>query len=149
MSMKFYWHIHHDRLLEPATEPIENRIAYIKAHKPPEQVETRLRLLKPVRGKLPAELVKAGEVRAEAWEVYNEAGEAYNNAWEVRVDAGEAYDKAVAAYDKAGEVYNEAWGTYFKAWGAYNKALETYQQIKALHAEECPNCPWDGRTIFP
>ena len=25
----------------------------------------------------------------------------------------------------------------------YGKALEK------LHAEECPNCPWDGRTIFP
>ena len=23
------------------------------------------------------------------------------------------------------------------------------EEITALHAIECPNCPWDGKTIFP
>ena len=54
METKFenkpYWHIHHETLLEWNTEPIENRIAYIKVSKSPEEIPTRLRLLKPVQG---------------------------------------------------------------------------------------------------
>ena len=30
---KWYWHVHHDILVEPLTEPIENRIAFIKKNK--------------------------------------------------------------------------------------------------------------------
>jgi hypothetical protein len=37
-----------------------------------------------------------------------------------------------------------------KALAAYYKALEPYlPAINALHAVECPDCPWDGETIFP
>ena len=86
-----YWHIHHDILLEPLTEPIENRIQFIKVNKPKNEVETRLRLMKPVRGKLPK------------------------------------LDKARAEWDKA----------------------RADPKVLALHAKECPDCPWDGRTIFP
>ena len=100
-----YWHIHHDILLEPLTEPIENRIQFIKVNKPKNEVETRLRLMKPVRGKLP-KLDKAcaewGKARAEL-------------------------DKACAEWDKA----------------------RADPKVLALHAKECPDCPWDGRTIFP
>jgi hypothetical protein len=32
------WHVHHEILVEPLTEPIENRIAYIKSDKSPEEV---------------------------------------------------------------------------------------------------------------
>lgn len=31
-------------------------------------------------------------------------------------------------------------------WDAY-KAWQ--KEIEALHKLECPNCPWDGTTIFP
>ena len=52
------------------------------------------------------------------------------------IEAGRAYDKAGRAYDKARQ--------------AYKKALtENVPAIKALHEKECPNCPWDGKTIFP
>ena len=101
MTTTIAWHVHHDRLLEPLTEPIGNRIAYIKANKSKHEVETRLRLLKPVKGRLPWEVVKTRE--------------AYGKAWE-------AYGKAV---------------------------LDHKDEIEALHREECPNCPWDGETIFP
>ena len=101
MTTTIAWHVHHDRLLEPLTEPIGNRIAYIKANKSKHEVETRLRLLKPVKGRLPWEVVKA-------------------------------------------------WEAYGKAWEAYGKAvLDHKDEIEALHREECPNCPWDGETIFP
>ena len=62
----FAWHIHHQILLEPLLEPIESRIAYIKANKPANEVPTRLKLLRPVKGPLPPGLVKAGEAYAKA-----------------------------------------------------------------------------------
>ena len=97
---KWYWHIHHNMLIEPSTN-IEERIVSIKTNKPKDELGVRLRLLREVRGKLPDDLLKAREA-------------------------------------------------YFKAREAYDKAREAYApQIEALHAKECPNCPWDGMTIFP
>ena len=43
---KFYWHIHHDQLLEPLTEPLKNRIKFIKKNKPKHEIKLRLKLLK-------------------------------------------------------------------------------------------------------
>ena len=111
----FAWHVHHETLIEPLTEPIENRIAYIKEYKPASQVELRLRLLKPVQGELPAALNKAKA----------------------------ALDKAFTARDKAFTAYAKAWAAYVKAGAA------CMPEIEALHAIECPDCPWDGTSIFP
>ena len=41
----YFWHVHHDALLE-YSENIKERIEYIKENKPREEVEIRLRLLK-------------------------------------------------------------------------------------------------------
>ena len=49
----YWWHIHHDILYEYLTEPIRARINYIKKEKPKKEVELRLKLLKPVLGKIP------------------------------------------------------------------------------------------------
>lgn len=120
--LEFAWHVHHKALVEPLTEPIETRREYIRTNKPAEEQELRLRLLKPVKGKLPDEIVQAGE----------------------------AYGKAWAAYTKGGEAHDKAWAAYTKAGEACDKALETHMPaILALHAIECPDCPWDGHTIFP
>jgi hypothetical protein len=36
------------------------------------------------------------------------------------------------------------------ASGDLGKMLVTYSEvIDALHKKECPECPWDGKTIFP
>jgi hypothetical protein len=40
------------------------------------------------------------------------------------------------------------------AWCAASLALAEVlinykQEIEELHKLECPNCPWDGHTIFP
>ena len=119
--MKPFWHIHHEVLLE-WSDDIQERIDYIKAHKPPHEVETRLRLLKPVQGALPPKLVKAKAAYAKARDAFVKARVAY-------AKARDAYDKAKAAYNKA-----------------YDECLP---QIEALHALECPGCPWNGTTIFP
>ena len=57
---------------------------------------------------------------------------------------------------KAWEVYRKAWEACSKAEEVYRKAREDYRKaeeahrkdIVKLHAELCPDCPWDGSTIF-
>lgn len=55
----YYWHLHHEELMEELTEPVENRIAYITANKPTSEIATRLRLLRPVRDQERADIDKA------------------------------------------------------------------------------------------
>src|SRR3990170_2423495 len=51
---------------------------------------------------------------------------------------------------KAGDARGKAEDANAKDWDAYGKAYDKYlPQIEALHALECPDCPWDGFTIFP
>lgn len=116
--LRAYLHIHHKVLWEWATEPIENRIEYIKREKPEHERPTRLRLLKEIPlDRIPPELVAA-------WEKYVAAGKKY--------DAAAVREQWVAAREK------------------YDAAVEKYApQMEALHRELCPDCPWDGHTIFP
>jgi tetratricopeptide (TPR) repeat protein len=138
------WHIHHDQLIELLTEPLQNRIDYIKANKPEAEIPIRLKWLTPVQHpeKVPEEFVKAREAYDKAWEAYDKAREAYVKAWEAYDKAWEAYDKARGAYVKAREAYDKAQEAYVKAWEDYKP------QIEALHREEHPGCPWNGRTLF-
>src|SRR4030065_437722 len=133
--MKPFWHIHHEVLLE-WSDDIQERIDFIQAEKPKHEVEIRLRLLKPVQGALPPKLVKAGDAR--------------DKAYDANAKARDAYDKARDAYVKAGDARVKAKAAFVKAKAAYNKAYdECLPQIEALHALECPDCPWNGTTIFP
>ena len=50
----FWWHVHHETLVEQLTEPVRARINYIKKDKPKDEIELRLKLMKPVLGKIPA-----------------------------------------------------------------------------------------------
>ena len=47
-----------------------------------------------------------------------------------------AVAKAGAAYTTAGDAYDKA-------------VRDNAPAIEALHKIECPNCPWNGYTIFP
>ena len=133
---KPYWHIHHGRLIEFATEPIENRIEYIRESKPKSEIALRLKLLKPVQGKLPDDVHKAWTVLDKARADVNKATADVDKAWTV-------LDKARVAYDKAREAY-------YKAGADVDKVIaDNLPAIMALHEKECPNCPWDGKTIFP
>src|SRR3990167_85990 len=147
--MKPFWHIHHEVLLE-WSDDIQERIDYIKAHKPPHEVETRLRLLKPVQGALPPKLVKAKAAYDKARDAFVKASVAYAKARDAYDKARDAFVKASVAYAKARAAYDKARDAYDKAKAAYNKAYdECLPQIEALHALECPDCPWNGTTIFP
>ena len=129
MNTKYYWHIHHGILFEEATEPIKNRIAYIKSDKPECEVALRLRLLKPVKDqkRLIAILTAYEKVEDSALEAYEKATALASEAYEkVEAPALEAYEKATAL-----------------------ASAKRDRAINALHSKECPDCPWDGETIFP
>jgi len=146
-----YWHLHHTTLIEPLTEPIENRIKYIRRNKPASEIETRLRLMRPAS-------VKASEARAVYDKAMSKARAVYDKAtskaWAVyykaKSKAWAVYDKA--AYDKAESgalaVSDKAMS---EAWAVYDKAMsEARADLERLHKLECvPDCPWDGWTIFP
>jgi len=127
--MRFAWHVHHEILVESLTEPIRNRRLFIKEHKHPSEIATRLRLLRAVRGKLPSEYIEASKAYQEAYKACEEASKAYQ----------EAYKASQEAYKASQEAYK-----------AYQEAYKAYlPEIEALHRLECKNCPWDGHTIFP
>jgi uncharacterized protein YjbI with pentapeptide repeats len=50
----FWWHVHHEILVEQLNEPLRARINYIKKNKPKDEVELRLKLLTPVLGIIPS-----------------------------------------------------------------------------------------------
>ncbi len=121
----FAFHVHHDVLIEWCYDYIE-RVAKIEANKPKNEQELRLHLFKliPV-DKLPPELVKAQDV-------YDQ----------------DAYDRD--AYDKARDVHNKARDARVKARDVYVKARDACMpDLIELHKELCPDCSWDGKSIFP
>ena len=132
-----YWHIHHDVLVEYTTAPIEERIWYIQEHKPPEEVAVRLRLLKPVVGELPKAFADAAKALDDAVKSYAAAVKAYRAAVKANPYAPEW------AYRAARKALDDAW----QACAATR--LSYADEIEQLHRNECPDCPWDGKTIFP
>jgi tetratricopeptide (TPR) repeat protein len=153
----FFWHVHHSELLLEWSDDIGERIAYVKREKPADEVETRLRLMKPVRGPLPGKITeaqdalnKAQEAKCKAQDAYGKAQGGYLKDWEDRHKAQDAFNKAQEACDKARRAWDRAWKARNKAWDARDKAIEDNSHaIEALHRRECPRCPWNGRTIFP
>ena len=133
--VEWYWHIHHSSLFGILQRPIEERIAYIKAHKSKRQQKVRLSLIKPVKGKLPTMLVKAGET-------YLKSAEADRIAWQNYLNT-HASKKVRDIHDKAQQKLRDDWTAYQEARKSCN------DEVEALHRKECPDCPWDGKTIFP
>lgn len=126
------WHIHHScYLFEFLTEPLSVRRDYIRMCKPPPEVETRLRLLKLVKGPLPPAVLAAQQVCVVARTVY----------------LNMRRSTAVSEMEQWGVVGGEdlALVEYLDALGRHN------DQLHALHELECPDCPWDDeqKTIFP
>ena len=137
-SLQFAWHVHHDVLVEVLVAPIEERQQYIREHKPYDEVDLRLRLLRVVDG----DVLPKG---------YAEAGRAYNVAWRTYDETGRASNVACRAYDETGRAYDVAQRAYDVAWNAYDVARRIHTpELERIHRLQCaPNCPWDGYTIFP
>jgi len=166
----FYWHVHHGVLLEWCYS-YEERKQYIIEHKPASEQELRLRLFQPVHGTLPdavarasQEYVRASQEYARASQEYVRASQECDRAWEKRDRASQECDRASQECDRASQEYARASQECDRAWEKrdrarekrdrareeYDRALEEHAaEIEALHEQECPDCPWDGQTIFP
>ena len=165
------FHCHHTQLMEWVYD-YEKRVRYIKTQKPVEEQETRLRLFQMIpESKLPHTkewdaYKKAVNAYKKAVNAYKKADASYKKAVNAYDEAGGAYDEAGGAYrkiedaqEKAEGAYKKAEATYIKAVDPYRKAEGTYEKalkayctslpIEALHERLCPDCPWDGKTIFP
>ena len=86
----FYWLVHHKVLLEWCYD-YDARVDVIERTKPKNEVPTRLSEFKPVKGKLPAAVVKTQAA-------YRKAGAAYRKALAASDKAHAAYIKAIHAH---------------------------------------------------
>ena len=138
---RFAWHVHHDKLADLLAEPVINRVNFIIAHKPAHQVATRLKWLRPVVGEVPADLVKAWDVRDKARSAY------YNSCYKTQVVYNEGWETCA----KSRVAHAEARDACDKARAAYAKARDAYvEELKMIHDKELPGCPWDGKAmVFP
>ncbi len=131
MKTKYYWHLHHEVLLESLTEPLKNRIKYIKEEKPEDEIKLRLRLIKPVKGKLPSEVVEADQARVKAYQAWVEADQAWVEADQAWVEADQAWVEADQAWVEADQAWVEADQAWVETQRDYMPAL------KKLHKSEC------------
>jgi len=164
LTLKYYFHIHHEILVEALTEPLKNRIKYIKENKPKDEIELRLKLIKPVKGKLPSELIKADQARdkanqawGKAYQAWDKANQAFIKAYQARGKANQAWGKAYQAWDKANQAFIKAYQARGKADQARDKANQAWVKalednmpaLEKLHKIEC-GCAYDfkKKTIF-
>ena len=75
-----FWHCHHGRLCEYVWD-YQGRVDYIKKYKPTNEIKTRLKLFKKIKGKLPGEFRKVDKKREEADEKLEEAYEKRKEAY--------------------------------------------------------------------
>ena len=141
-EINLYWHVHHDELCEWSRN-IEERIEYIQRNKPADEIPIRLRWLTPVLGPLPPAVQTQ-------WAALRTAQAAYDTVQAALDTAQAALDTACANYKTARANYDTAWANYKTTRANYDTAWATiHPLLKALHAQEHPGCPWDGRTLFP
>lgn len=130
----YCWHMHHTSLVEQEYEPLERRIQFIKQNKPKDEIETRLCLIKRVKNQ---RLVRR---------IFKYEG-----------DYTAAYDKVVRAFEAKhpnGQHTSEEFEEKMEKLAVLAKkrresAKKARPLAEALHKKECPNCPWNGSTIFP
>ena len=144
----FYWHLHHEVLLEWCHD-YDERARYTRTNKPESEKILRFKLFKPVKGQLPKELIRAGQAYEKAWQAFYKTLQTY-------CKTNKTYNKmrlqaCAKAYYKTQQDHHKAMRTFFnQAKQAYKNALiNNAEFIEKLHSLECPNCPWDGETIFP
>jgi hypothetical protein len=138
MSYGYAWHVHHDQLMEELTEPIEQRIKYIKTHKPKNEIVLRLKLLKASPKLKPLD-------------------DDYKAKWKPLYDDYKAKRKPLdddykAKWKPLYDDYKAKWKPLYDDYEAKRKPLDDDYKAKLakLHHEECvPDCPWNGSTIFP
>lgn len=120
-----------------ATEPIAGRISDIRRHKPSNEIETRLRCLKPVKGTLPGEVI-------EAFRFHTSVMEYQDKMWKFHLSMEKKQRRPMSCWlceilcELRDQIDEDFW-----------VILQKYEsEINRLHGEEC-SCPWNGMTLFP
>lgn len=129
--LEMVWHAYHAGSLCQLVD-FEARAIEIEEIKPEHELPTRRRLMKRVKGQLPASFIKASKTMAVAWEVWE--------VWQAQEtrESCEATEEARAAW----EAWEVAWHETGEAYAAHKI------EIEQLHVKECPNCSWNGDSIF-
>ena len=128
------WLVHHEKLFEPLTDPLEDRIRYIIENKT-DNVALRLRLLRPFieddamrndaeLSKARAEWSKAGAERSKASAKWYKAYAEWSKAYAERDKADDEYYKADAKWSKADAEWSKAYAKLNTAYAELYKALE-------------------------
>ena len=99
---KYAWCCHHSILLEPLTEPYENRIQYILENKEKKEQAVRFRNFRPVRIQLPEKLTKASAEWAKASAKFDKANAEYRKAYA-------KFDKASAELNESNAMFSSDW----------------------------------------
>lgn len=147
---ELWWHVHHNLLFEPLTAPVDVRREVIVKQKPLWAVPIRLRLLAPVRGEVPEALAHALDACRQAMAIRDRTRVAYDQAAEAYYQAGGIGYQGMDAVGQTWDTYKQATTDLDSAWFAYEKErIRSLPQMEALHKKECPDCPWDGESIFP
>jgi len=170
------WCCHHSIELEMLTELPEARIAYIMSEKSVDERARRLYEFAPVRGELPAQVIKASaelnkasaelnkasaeweKTRAELNKARAELNKAAAGLFKAAAELNETraeWNKASAEYYKADAELNKAFAELNKAFAEWNKAdaewhacAEHDEEISELHWAEVPDTAWNGANIF-
>jgi len=163
------FHCHHEVLVE-VIEGLTERETYIKTAKPEAERALRLRLIAIIPDeRLPLELQSLVSAARAAWAKCKPLDDDYeakrkpldDDYWakcklladdyrakrKLLDDDYEAKCKLLADdyWAKCKALYED----YEAKRKALAKAVERHMpELVALHAELCPDCPWDGRTIF-
>lgn len=120
------WHLHHEKLFETLTEPAANRIDYVLRNKPSDEIETRLRLFRPVRmpvAKPVATMTELKDIKTLRAYANNLKGSKLSRVSDLLA--------IIASLEKEAQT-------------------SVSPNMTQLHKEQCdPRCPWDGNTIFP
>jgi len=134
MTSGYYWHVHHEQLWEWCYD-YDERVAYIRAEKPAGEVELRLRLMQPVRA--------VPERMQRAYAEWERAAAERERAYAEREQAVAERERAYAEWERAAAERERAYAQWKRAYA------ECAPEMEALHALECPDCPWKNGTIFP
>lgn len=134
------FHCHHNVLYEFVLD-YDGRITDIIRDKPAMEQELRLRLFKLIpEDRLPGR-------DSPEWRALVETSKAFSKLdrrWHRR---GMTFKETYVSYNMLRHAIHETRQAFVTAWKAYHAIYDN--DITRLHDELCPNCPWDGESIFP
>lgn len=170
MNSGFYWHVHHDKLMEWCFD-YKRRVEYIKSNKPDNEINIRLRLLQPVKDigileELEIEIqlaINAARNREISEDNLNKRREGldaeHSRLFDINNVKGAAFNLKDMIISKEmkdirkekSKLLNLVMDNMKKVREAsirYYNILNNYKDIiKELHNRECTYCVWNGKEL--